>query len=76
MGTLLSTKPGPLKKYRNEPAFMKALEEIWVKSTKQMQQVNKPLYQKSQKKEKGGKKKERKTVQTKQEVLASVRFII
>ena len=42
-----------------------------------MQQVNKPLYQKSQKKEKEGKKrKERKTVQTKQEALASVRFII
>ena len=55
---------------------MNALEEISVKNTKQMQQVNKPLYQKSQKKEKEGKKKERKTVQTKQEALASVRFII
>ena len=50
---------GPLKKYRNEPAFMKALEEISVKNTKQMQQVCKPLYKKSEKKRKR-RKKERK----------------
>ena len=47
-----------MKKYRNEPAFMKALEVISVKNTKQMQQVNKPLYQKSEKKKK--KKEKRK----------------
>ena len=47
MSTLLSTQRTTEKKWRNELAFMKALEEISVKSTKQVQQVCKPLYQKS-----------------------------
>ena len=47
MSTLLSTQRTTEKKWRNELAFMEVLEEISVKSTKQMQQVCKPLYQKS-----------------------------